>query len=315
MNMRKWLCCTIMASFVLVGAAGCAQPEDNNSGASPSPIAAAPAQAKPDPVKKKTSGNGPVWNREVFYSESLQKEMDVHVYLPPGYSASESYPVLYLLHGFGGNYQDWIPHSGLPGVADKLIRSGKVKPLIVVSPQIDTSFGINSSSGPAEVNAIGVSEGLYEDYIAQDLRNYIEKNYAADRSSSSRYIGGISMGGFAALHIAFRNPELYSRVGGHSASLWLEDSNDFSDQKAWVFGDQITKRARDPLELAEYADLGAMEVYLDCGNYDAFAPRSVKLYERLSERQVSTELHIQEGGHSGAYWSKHVEDYLLFYAK
>lgn len=308
--MRKWLC-AIIINIVLVITGGCAQPQDN---VDESPPIEAAAQTSLEP-EKNDLGNGPVWNKEVFYSESLQKEMDVNVYLPPGYTNSESYPVLYLLHGFAGNYQDWIPQSGLPRIADRLIRNGKIKPVIVVSPQIDTSFGINSNDGPASVNMIGVSEGLYEDYIAQDLRKYIEKNYAAATDSESRYIGGISMGGFGALHIAFRNPELYSRVGGHSASLWLEDSEDFYDQKMWAFGDKDTKRKRDPLELAEYADLSAMEVYLDCGSYDAFAPRSAKLYEVLAERGVSTELHIQEGGHSGEYWSRHVEDYLLFYAK
>lgn len=312
--MHKWLC-AILINIVLVFTGGCAQSNTGNeSREGVSTLEAEAAQTNSE-IEKKGAGSGPVWNNEVFYSESLQKEMNLNVYLPPGYSESEHYPVLYLLHGFAGNYQDWIPQSGLPAIADRLIRNGKIKPLIVVSPQIDTSFGINSDDGPASVNAIGVSEGRYEDYIAQDLRKYIEKTYAAETDSDSRYIGGISMGGFAALHIAFRNPELYSKVGGHSASLWLDDSEDYYDQKLWAFGDKETKRQRDPLELAQYADLSSMKVYLDCGSYDAFAPRSAKLYELLDERGVSTELHIQEGGHSGDYWRKHVEDYMLFYAK
>ncbi len=87
-----------------------------------------------------------------FYSHSLKKEMNLAVYLPPGYSNNKKYPVLYLLPGYDANENSWMNgYFGFHGInvnalADQIIRSGQIRPSIIVSPQLDNSYGINTSS-------------------------------------------------------------------------------------------------------------------------------------------------------------------------
>ncbi|WP_219639257.1 alpha/beta hydrolase family protein [Cohnella sp. CFH 77786] len=298
---------SVIPVVVTLALMGCSSPSSDAADAvSP---ATSSSSKTPSPVPERVQ-----WQKTSFYSKSLGKKMDVNIYLPPNYSADKRYPVLYLLHGFGGTSSDWLPYSGLPDVADRMIMDEEIDALIVVSPQIDNSFGINSSSAPASVNGIGLNEGRYEDYIVNDVRQYVEQNYPADPSAESRFIGGISMGGFAALHIAFRHPDLYGKVGGHSPALWFEESTEYRDQKEWVLGDRETKKHRDPMELALSENLNNLSVYLDCGGSDFFAPRAIKLYQLLASRNVQAELHIPRGGHDPGYWMSHVGDYLKFYA-
>ncbi|WP_309472259.1 alpha/beta hydrolase-fold protein [Paenibacillus sp. YN15] len=288
----------------------------------PSPSAAAPSAAPTGPpapspspsakpsvggiVKEEVISSSPDVRKLTFKSNALGKDKRFNIYLPPGYSSgSDAYPVLYMIHGTGNNENQWMPDLGLDTAADKLIGENRIRPLIIVTPQIDSSYGLNSEE-----------KGLYSDYLTQDLVSFVDKHFRTLPSREDRYIGGLSMGGFAALNNAFRHPELFSKVGGHSPALWMDYWADTGDLQAWLYPDEETRKARDPLSLAETADFEDLTVFLDSGKHDGyrFYEGSELLYNKLLEKGIQVEYHLWDGEHTKNYWSSHTEDYLMFFA-
>ncbi|MFD2673158.1 outer membrane protein assembly factor BamB family protein [Marinicrinis sediminis] len=250
-----------------------------------------------------------------IYSEALGRNMQVEVYLPPEYDTEMQYPVLYMLYGYGGRKDSWFTNLGLDTAADELILSGEIEPMIIVSPDFANSFGVNADvkKGVLRGHSSGADEGLFEDYLLTEMIPYMDKTYATEANKEGRYIGGASMGGFAAMHLAFRHPELFSRVGGHSTSLWYKDSGDLASQKNWLFPTEEEWEARDPLHLAETADIADLQLFIDVGKGDLYASRNEELVRRLKAREIQVEWHLNPGGHSMTYWGDHVRDYLKFY--
>lgn len=257
----------------------------------------------------------------VLHSKLLDKEMKVNVFLPNGYNEEISYPVLYILHGFSGNADSWFSSMEIHNKAQMLIDEGKIEPLIIVSPQMDNSYGINSAKKYEEIPIIEwgkpskVHLGMYEDYLYKEVISYIDKSYSTISEKESRYIGGLSMGGYIALRTAFRHQDLFSKVGGHSPGIYLEDQ--FSDPqfKNWLYPNEQARIEGDPLYMAKSKDLSSLEIYLDCGDDDLFRfyLGCEELFNTLSEKGVSAQYNLNSGGHDINYWTNHTEDYLLFY--
>jgi|GEM_PF-263839 len=255
-----------------------------------------------------------------LYSAALGKTMKFNVYLPKGYDPGVDYPVLYLFHGYQGNENGWLNGLQVKEKADALLDQGRIFPLIIVSPQMDNSFGINSSPtyslvDPSDpVNSL--YNGRYEDYLFQDLIPYIDSNYPTVTTRSGRFAGGLSMGGFIALHSAFSHPEMFAKVGGHSPAVVINDGSLTPAQYAWLYPNEATRLQRDPLALAQSKDLTGLEIYLDCGSADGyhFYRGTGQLADLLQQQGYDYEYHLNSGGHTLEYWGSHVEDYLLFYA-
>lgn len=268
-----------------------------------------PSRAPLPQTEKELVSEVPYVEKLTFASSALDKKTSFNVYLPKGYEKSEKkrYPVLYMFHGTGGNENQWMPGLGLDAAADRLIAEGKIKPLIMVSPQIGASYGLNTEN-----------RGAYQDYLFKELIPYIDASYNTDSSREGRYVGGLSMGGWAALHLAFQNPGLFSKAGGHSPALWMDYWGEMGDLRKWLYPDEQTRLARDPLALAETSPLNGLSVYLDVGKGDGyrFYEGAEVLQQALQKRggdEVSVEYHLFSGGHNREYWSSHAEDYLMFY--
>jgi enterochelin esterase-like enzyme len=243
--------------------------------------------------------------KKTFKSKSLKKDMNINIYLPKMYNKSIQYPVLYLIHGYSDNEDKWIPNLQLEKVADRLIENNQISPLIIVMPQIDNSFGINTSN--KKNFSSNFSSGQYEDYIYKDLVSYIDKKYSTIKNRDGRYIGGLSMGGWAALHTAFIHIDMFSKVGGHSPAFINE---------TWLFPTLEIRNERDPIYIASKKDLTKLKVYLDCGDRDDFKfyEGCEKLFVILQANGVSSEYHLNSGKHNDEYWKLNLEKYLLFYA-
>jgi S-formylglutathione hydrolase len=139
------------------------------------------------------------------------------VYLPPGYERQKKmrYPVVYLLHGFNGfgvGNKSWTRQGGNFNVEtiSRLMTEMKISPMIVVMPD-----GSNRYGGSIYTNSI--TTGNWEDYIARDLVSFIDKNYRTLPRAESRGIAGHSMGGYGALKIAMKHPDVFGAVYGTSS--------------------------------------------------------------------------------------------------
>lgn len=249
-------------------------------------------------------------------SEALQKDMRVNVYLPKEYSENKKYPVLYLIHGYTGTEDTWFPGLQVETKADELIEKKELEPLIIVAPQIDNSYGINSEKFSVEsgIPPSHFTTGMYEDYLYKELIPYIDTNYSTISSKEGRYIGGLSMGGWVALHMAFEYTDMFSKVGGHSPAIFLDGYS--GSAMAFVYPTEEMRNERDPIRVAENKDLTSLKVYLDCGDNDSyqFYEGCEQLNKILKSKGVDSQYYLNTGAHDGAYWGANVEKYLKFYA-
>ncbi len=249
-----------------------------------------------------------------FHSNKLVKDTRLKVYLPKGYDREGAYSVLYFLPDYGGSVDTVMEQYAIADKAEKLIAEGKITPLIIVAVSIERSFGINASEKVESfVTSSGKTfhTGMYEDYVCKEVIPFIDANYATCGKRECRYIGGYSMGGFAALHLAFRNPELFSKVGGHSPSLFTED---FPDKTVsdWLYPDMETRKKRDPILLAQSHDLGGLSVFLDVET--GGTPGVKVLYDVLIRQGVAAEYREMSLSHGRESCNENMNDYLMFYS-
>jgi len=216
--------------------------------------------------------------------------MAYRVYLPPCYGIDgRTYPTLYLLPGNTHTEAIW-DSLGVDEAAEAGILAKSWPPFLIVLPA-GGQIANNSSGGP----------GSYESVIMNDLIPYVEQTYCAWADPAGRAVGGLSRGGYWALEIAFRFPEQFASVGGHSAALL--------DQYAWP--------AVNPQYTGLSQNLGDLRIYLDIGAND-YVINNIRQLHLDMETAVPPILHtwvLNEGSHEDSYWQTHIPDYLAWYVE
>jgi len=236
--------------------------------------------------------------------------------LPPSYDTEKKrhYPVLYFLHGLGDNEQFLVRSGGWNIVEDEW-QQKKIGEFLIVTPEADTTFYINSRDGRVR----------YEDFFLQELIPFIESNYRVTAKRAARGIGGISMGGYGALHIAFDHPRLFVSVAANSAALFEKfPVVKFADPQSSgllralrAFGtppDRKFWERNDPLRLARVANLAGLSIYFDCGTEDdyGFEHGAQALHDVLAARKIPHEFHLYPGHHDAVYFAAHLPAVLEF---
>ena len=156
---------------------------------------------------------GRVLEGQTFHSDVLDRKWAYTIYLPPGYESSErAYPVFYLLHGLGGDHTGWVRYGRADMTADSLIAAAAIPPVILVMPDGGRSFWLDSDP----VTGFGAVETA----LLQDLIPHVDEKYRTISTRRARMIAGLSMGGYGALRLAFRHPELFGAVAALSPSIW-----------------------------------------------------------------------------------------------
>lgn len=250
-----------------------------------------------------------------FKSTILHNSVRYCVYLPASYNVpgaeTRKYPVLYLLHGLGGNQQT-AAVDGEWNVLQDLRRDHHVGDFLVVAPDAWDTFYINSHDGKT----------LYGDFFLREFMPYVERTYRIRTVRAARGITGFSMGGYGALRIAFANPELFGSVSAHSAALMRQPPRGASASASsgdpaarllvGVFGDPIDRKFWDlnsPFALARKnaPALSRMKIYFDCGTEDSygFYRGAGELDETLTALKIPHEFHLYPGGHSISYLEVH----------
>jgi len=250
-----------------------------------------------------------------FHSAVLRSPVRYCVYLPASYSSADAkarkYPVLYLLHGLGGNQQTAAVDGEWTALQD-LRREGKVGEFLVVAPDGGDSFYINSEDG----------QTLYGDFFIREFIPLIERSYRVRAERTARGITGFSMGGYGALRTAFAHPELFASVSSHSGvllrapppgvSAGASSGNPQASVLVKVFGNPIDLKfweANSPFVLARKnaASLMNVKIYFDCGTEDGFGfyQGARELHETLDSLKIPHEFHLYPGGHSVSYLLAH----------
>ncbi|PYV84532.1 MAG: hypothetical protein DMG93_04475 [Acidobacteria bacterium] len=238
----------------------------------------------------------------VFRSSSLGRDVHYRVLMPGGCDKGERLPVLYLLHGIYGDYKNWDTKTRLETYAKDLR-------MIIVMPDGDDSWYTNSATVPAD---------KFEDYVATDLISEIDKKFKTIRDRHGRAIAGLSMGGYGAVKLALKYPELFvfsgSLSGAFNAAQNLDTLRpDFRARLLEVFGSEGS-RARTENDV--FTLLNAPHTspypyfYLACGSADFFLDTNRAFAQQLSSKNLPYEYHETPGGHTWEYWDSAVQPLL-----
>jgi S-formylglutathione hydrolase FrmB len=248
-------------------------------------------------------------------SKILSRSVPYCVVLPSTFDTDKSahFPILYFLHGLGDNEQ-FLVHSGLWNVVSDMRDAHELKDFLIVTPDGGTGFYINSKDGKSR----------YEDFLIQEFFPFIEKRYRVTPGRANRAIDGVSMGGFGALHLAFRHPQLFSSVSAHSAALIDKlpaYAASASSPRTRVFGgvfgnplDPAFWEQNSPLTLARSSNLSGLKIYFDCGDQDdyGFESGATELDKILTGRHITHEFHLYPGRHDYTYFAAHIPASLSF---
>lgn len=301
--------------LLILALAGCGGMANQNTASRP-PIAINSTSSAQSMANSSTSTAGLASRIEHYsiQSKALNTAIGFSIYLPPDYNPGHTYPVLYIMYGYGGNqYSMFNGFMSVNRTADQMIAAGTMKPMILVVPDYKNSFAVNSTR-EQNPDAGGGTIGLYEDYLIKELIPYIDQRFATDNTRTGRFIEGYSMGGFAALYLGFNHPDRFSKIGVHSSALWDYSNSDlFTSQRNWLYSTPELRAQRDPFLLAQRKDLSATDIYLDVGISDALYGVNERFYQHLLTQGVRVEWHTGVGGHDRNYWEKNVGDYFGFY--
>ena len=254
-------------------------------------------------------------------SAILSKEMEYNIYLPSDYDASNRrYPVLYLLHGYGDDETGWTQFGEAHLIYDRCVEKGESAPMIIVMPDAGVTWYINSYDG--KVN--------YEDYFVKELIPHIDATYRTRATKQYRAVAGLSMGGYGALIMATKHPDLFSAAAPLSAGV-LEDAEIVSaDDRLWktVLGDIYGKKeltgknrltdhyaSNSILKLVETSDaeeLKKVRYYIDCGDKDFLIKGNMALHSAMIDKKIPHEFRVREGVHNWSYWRTALPEVLKF---
>jgi len=253
-------------------------------------------------------------------SKILARPVRYCIVLPPSFDADKArtFPVLYFLHGLGDNEQFFV-HSGAWNLLEDMRDKGELKDFLIATPDARSTFYINARD----------DKERYEDFLLQEFFPYVEKHYRVAAGRANRAISGISMGGYGALYLAFRHPQLFSSVSAHSAAL-IEKLPNFlagalpDSPRSRVLGnafgnppDPVFWQAHNPIVIARAANLAHLNIYFDCGDRDdfGFEAGAIALDKVLASRQIPHEFHIYPGRHDASYFAEHLPASLEFHSR
>lgn len=204
------------------------------------------------------------------------------IYTPPGFSKTKKYPVLYLLHGIGGDEKEWFNQGKPQVILDNLYAQGKLEPMIVVLPNgraMKDDRAIGNIMEPEKVKAFAT----FEQDLLNDLIPFVESHYPVFTDKDHRAIAGLSMGGGQSLNFGLGNLDKFSWAGGFSSA-------------------PNTKKPEELVPDAEAAKQKLKLLYISCGDKDGLLNFSKRTHDYLAEKNVPHIYYIEPGAHDFKVW-------------
>lgn len=238
----------------------------------------------------------------LVYSEVMDKSIPNLIITPQDYQQKkERYPVLYLLHGAGGYFSNWMYR-----VPEIEVYATDYDIIIVCPDGNKTSWYLDS---PID------SSSQYETYISQELVPTIDQKYKTIPDQTKRAITGLSMGGHGAFYLAFRHQDIWGAAGSMSGGL---DIRPFSEE--WNIADLLGSYADNKNNWEENTVInmthllnGGLKIIFDCGTEDFFAGVNEAFHEKLIAEEIPHDYSVRPGAHNWAYWSESIKSHLLFF--
>jgi len=319
----------------------------------PSPRRHPPKASRPAPPERPDPRSAFRVEEGRLTSTSLGVDKKYWVAVPADYEGSgRRIPVVYFLHGFGGRPENWLRVA--PAAAEEAGLSA-----LLVMVDGDDSFYVNWARpadwercrseerpwGPVDKDDYCVRNGRYEDYVVREVVAAVDARYHTRADRSGRALAGFSMGGFGALMLAMRHPEVFSAAVSHAGvdsllyagprpfargavrrlhdlSEWGRDYEGeipgIGDHVRGLFGPELARwRAHDPVALAGNLRDGQLGLYLDCGTEDPFQfdDLAQDLHETLARRGIRHTFALVPGGHDGAFLRDRLDDGMRFLAR
>ena len=248
-------------------------------------------------------------------SKILKMDRKFAVYLPPDYETSQrSYPVLYLLHGFGDDQTGWVQFGEVQYIVDKAINEGKATPMVIIMPDANTGkVGyVNDFRG----------EWRYEDFFFGELMPYVEKTFRIKGEKDYRAIAGLSMGGEGTFIYALHHPELFSSACPLSAATGPANIDETGKYILWKAAEGITGADREKyfnnygvlnlINNIPEKDKKAIRWYIDCGDDDFLYEGNSLVHIAMRKKEIPHEFRIRDGGHTWSYWRSALPTVLEF---
>lgn len=235
------------------------------------------------------------------YSAAMKKNIKAIVIKPDNYAGRQNWPVVYLLHGYGGDYANWISK------APDLKKASDNYGMMIVCPD----GGVGSWYWDSPVDPAF----KYETYVSGELVKWVDENYKTWKDKKGRAITGLSMGGHGALYLAFRHQDVFGAAGSMSGGV---DIRPFPLK--WDMAKRLGSYAAEParwethtvINMLHLLTPGALALVIDCGTEDFFYKVNENLHEQLLLRNIQHDYYTRPGAHNWDYWPNAVQFQLLF---
>jgi enterochelin esterase-like enzyme len=223
-----------------------------------------------------------------YTSTTVGTTRKLNIYTPPGYTKDKKYPVLYLLHGIGGDETEWQRFATVDVLADNLIQAGKLRDVIIVMPN-----GRAQKNDKAEGNvfAAAPSFAVFEKDLLTDVIPFIEKTYSILPGRENRAIAGLSMGGGQTLNFGLGNADKFGAIGAFSSA-----PNTLDGVKLIPDPDVTRKRQT--------------YMYLSCGSKDSLFGISRKTHVYLADKKITHHWNVDSHAHDPTHWRNNLYWFL-----
>lgn len=238
-------------------------------------------------------------------SKALQRRADITVYIPPLSQTIDALDVVILLHGVYGSHWVWAMKAGVHKTADRLIQQGKMRPMVLVMP----SDGLHGDGS----GYLTHKTEDFEKWIVEDVIEVVQEQIAEVKISSDFFITGLSMGGYGALRLGAKYPDIFRSFSGLSSITEFSQMKIFLEDGEYDKLCSLVSEQENVLDciLANKANLP--DFYFDCGSEDILVKFNRKLHQGLKENNVRHTYKENSGAHQWDYWRTCIEDSLLFF--
>jgi S-formylglutathione hydrolase FrmB len=237
-----------------------------------------------------------------YFSKSLKKASSFNIIFPDDAAIPRPWSVFYLLHGLSDDHTIWMRRTSIERYVAGI-------PLVVVMPDGGRGWYANALAGDA-----------YEDDLVNDVVGLVDRTFPVRAERSGRAIGGLSMGGYGAVKVGLKHPDVFGSINSHSGALGMlhniNEAKKLSPEFERIFGPAPKDGPEDPFGIVTKMDHGKIPpMLIDCGTEDFLLAQNRGFHQHLEKLHIAHEYKEFSGAHNWEYWDLHVREAIAFHVK